>query len=158
MTVVVTGASGFLGGHLVRALLQRGHRVRTPIPCERERALLDGLDVDVVLADVRSPDSVRDAISGAEIVFHLAAHFANQNSVDNPEKDLMVNGVGILKVLQYAQLVDAKRFVYSSSGCGVYGLDSKMPFEEMSFARFISGGSLHFWEEPTNLPRNSPRA
>jgi len=65
-----------------------------------------------------------------EYVFHLAAHFANQNSVDNPEIDLMVNGMGILKVLEYAQLVDIKRFVYSSSGCGVYGLDSKMPFEE----------------------------
>jgi nucleoside-diphosphate-sugar epimerase len=60
----------------------------------------------------------------------LAAHFANQNSVDNPEKDLMVNGIGILKVLQYSQLVGVERFVYSSSGCGVYGLESKMPFKE----------------------------
>ncbi|MCX6698466.1 MAG: NAD-dependent epimerase/dehydratase family protein [Methanomicrobiales archaeon] len=50
--------------------------------------------------------------------------------MDNPEKDLMINGVGILKVLQYAQLAGVKRFVYSSSGCGVYGLESKMPFEE----------------------------
>jgi nucleoside-diphosphate-sugar epimerase len=65
-----------------------------------------------------------------DYVFHLAAHFANQNSVDNPERDLMINGIGILKVLQYSQLVELKRFVYSSSGCGVYGLDSKMPFEE----------------------------
>ncbi|MFH0904935.1 MAG: NAD-dependent epimerase/dehydratase family protein, partial [Methanobacteriota archaeon] len=62
--------------------------------------------------------------------FHLAAHFANQNSVDNPETDLMINGIGTLKVLQYAHLAGVKRFVYSSSGCGVYGLDSKMPFEE----------------------------
>ena len=65
-----------------------------------------------------------------DYIFHLAAHFANQNSVDNPEKDLMVNGVGILKVLQYAQLVGVERFIYSSSGCGVYGLESKMPFKE----------------------------
>jgi Nucleoside-diphosphate-sugar epimerases len=42
----------------------------------------------------------------------------------------MVNGMGILKVLQYAHLVNVDRFVYSSSGCGVYGLESKMPFEE----------------------------
>ena len=46
------------------------------------------------------------------------------------KKDLLVNGLGILKTLQYAQLVDVERFVYSSSGCGVYGLESKMPFEE----------------------------
>jgi len=42
----------------------------------------------------------------------------------------MVNGMRILKVLQYAHLVNVDRFVYSSSGCGVYGLESKMPFEE----------------------------
>jgi len=65
-----------------------------------------------------------------DYVFHLAAHFANQNSVDNPETDLMVNGMGILKVLEYAQISGVKRFVYSSSGCGVYGLDSKIPFTE----------------------------
>jgi len=65
-----------------------------------------------------------------DYVFHLAAHFANQNSVDNPERDLMINDIGTLKVLQYAQFIELKRFVYSSSGCGVYGLDSKMPFEK----------------------------
>ena len=50
--------------------------------------------------------------------------------MDNPETDLMVNGMGILKVLQYAHLAEVQRFVYSSSGCGVYCLDSQMPFEE----------------------------
>ena len=54
-----------------------------------------------------------------DYVFHLATHFANQNSVDNPETDLMVNGLGTLKVLQYAHLTGVKRFVYPSSGCGV---------------------------------------
>jgi len=42
----------------------------------------------------------------------------------------MVNGIGTLKVLQYAHLLGVERLVYASSGCGVYGLDSKMPFEE----------------------------
>ena len=57
-------------------------------------------------------------------------HKVPQNSVYNPEMDLMVNGMGTLKVLQYAHLVNVKRFLYSPSGYGVYGLDSKMPFEE----------------------------
>ena len=65
-----------------------------------------------------------------KIVYHLAAHFANQNSVDNPETDLMVNGMGTLKVLEHAHLVGVERFIYASSGCGIYGADSKMPFEE----------------------------
>ncbi len=64
------------------------------------------------------------------IVYHLAAHFANQNSVDNPETDLMVNGMGTLKVLEHAHMVGVERFIYASSGCGIYGADSKMPFEE----------------------------
>ena len=49
-----------------------------------------------------------------DYVFHLAAHFANQNSVDNPETDLLVNGMGTLKVLEYAHLANVERFVYSS--------------------------------------------
>ena len=57
-------------------------------------------------------------------------HKAPHNSVDNPEIDLMVNGLGTLKILQYAHLANVKRFVYLSSGCGVYRLDSKIPFEE----------------------------
>jgi UDP-glucose 4-epimerase len=59
-----------------------------------------------------------------------AAHFANQNSIDNPETDLMVNGMGILKVLEFAHLTAVSRFVYASSGCGVYGLESVVPYRE----------------------------
>ena len=54
-------------------------------------------------------------------VFHLAAHFANQNSVDHPETDLLVNALGTLKTLEYANLVGVERFVFASSGCSVYG-------------------------------------
>jgi nucleoside-diphosphate-sugar epimerase len=63
-------------------------------------------------------------------VYHLAAHFANQNSVDNPETDLLVNGMGTLKVLEHAHLVGVERFIYASSGCGIYGAGSRIPFEE----------------------------
>jgi nucleoside-diphosphate-sugar epimerase len=50
--------------------------------------------------------------------------------VDDPERDLMVNGMGTLKVLERSRRADVERFVYSSSGCGIYGLGSKIPFEE----------------------------
>ena len=63
------------------------------------------------------------------LVFHLAALFANQNSIDHPEDDLMVNGLGTLKVLQYAHLTGAERVVYASSGCSVYG-KSPLPLRE----------------------------
>jgi nucleoside-diphosphate-sugar epimerase len=67
---------------------------------------------------------------GPDYVYHLAAHFANQNSVDHPRTDLRTNGMGTLKILEYANLVNSERVVYASSGCGVYGHDSEPPFEE----------------------------
>jgi nucleoside-diphosphate-sugar epimerase len=65
-----------------------------------------------------------------DYVFHLAAHFANQNSVDNPETDLEVNGLGTLKVLEYSNLTKVSRFVFASSGCSVYGSQAPLPLKE----------------------------
>lgn len=62
-------------------------------------------------------------------VFHLAAHFANQNSVDHPEKDLDVNGMGTLRILEYCVKYKVKRVVYASSGCSIYG-HSPLPLKE----------------------------
>jgi len=133
-TILVTGGAGAIGGNLCRKLASLG---------AKKVIILDNLSSSYEWNIPKDPnvmfingDILDDAIlkrtfkEKPDYVFHLAAHFANQNSVDNPEKDLMINGLGILKVLQYAHLVGVKRFVYSSSGCGVYGLESKMPFEE----------------------------
>ena len=133
-TILVTGGGGAIGGILCRKLSSLG---------AKKVIILDNLSSSYEWNISKTPDTMfvqgdilDDAIlkrvfkEKPDYIFHLAAHFANQNSVDNPEKDLMINGVGILKVLQYAQLAGVKRFVYSSSGCGVYGLESKMPFEE----------------------------
>lgn len=132
--ILVTGGAGAIGGNLCRKLSELN---------AKQVIILDDLSSSYAWNVPRAENIrfVKGNILDDEIlkwvfrerpdyVFHLAAHFANQNSVDKPEKDLMVNGMGILKVLQYAHLTGVKRFVYSSSGCGVYGLDSKMPFEE----------------------------
>ncbi len=65
-----------------------------------------------------------------DFVFHLAAHFANQNSVDNPETDLLVNGLGTLKVLKYSHLTKVGEFIFASSGCSVYGSQAPLPLKE----------------------------
>lgn len=132
-SVLVTGGAGLVGSNLCRRLAELNASV----------IILDDLSsgYEWNIPQSKSITFVRGSILDDEMlkrvfkekpthVFHLAAHFANQNSVDNPETDLLVNGLGILKVLEYSQLVDVERFVYSSSGCGVYGLDSKMPFKE----------------------------
>lgn len=132
--VLITGGAGCIGTNLAKSLLKLGvgrvillddlsSAYEWNIPQDNRIVFVKGSILD---------DEILKRVFKEEpaYVFHLAAHFANQNSVDNPETDLMVNGMGILKVLQYAQLTKVKRFVYSSSGCGVYGLNSRMPFEE----------------------------
>jgi len=133
-TILVTGGAGAIGGNLCRKLSEL-NAVRIIIlddlSSSYEWNIPQGKNIMFVKGSILDDEMLKRVFKEKpEYVFHLAAHFANQNSVDNPEVDLMVNGMGILKVLEYSQLVNIKRFVYSSSGCGVYGLDSQMPFEE----------------------------
>ncbi len=133
-TVLITGGAGCIGSNLTKAFIKAevakiivlddlSSSAKWNIPVDTRVEFIQGSVLnDKILEDIFSQD--------LDYVFHLAAHFANQNSVDDPEKDLMVNGMGTLKVLEHAQHSKIKRFVYSSSGCGVYGLESKMPFEE----------------------------
>jgi len=133
-TILVTGGAGAIGGNLCRKLSELNAKkviILDDLSSSYEWNIPRAKNIMFIKGSILDDEMLKRAFKEKpEYVFHLAAHFANQNSVDNPEVDLMVNGMGILKVLEYAQLVDIKRFVYSSSGCGVYGLDSKMPFVE----------------------------
>lgn len=133
-TILVTGGAGAIGGNLCRKLSELNAKkviILDDLSSSYEWNIPKAKNIMFVKGSILDDEMLKRVFKEKpEYVFHLAAHFANQNSVDNPEIDLMVNGMGILKVLEYAQLVNIKRFVYSSSGCGVYGLDSKMPFEE----------------------------
>ena len=136
-TILVTGGAGWVGCNLTRKFADLG---------AEKVIILDNLSSDYT-GNIAERDAIEfiqggildDAVlkrvfkQKLDYVYHLAAHFANQNSVDNPEKDLMVNGIGILKVLQYAQLTGVNRFVYSSSRCGVYGPDSKCHLKNMTY-------------------------
>lgn len=133
-TILVTGGAGAIGGNLVRrlaALPTEKIVILDNLSSAYEWNLPNGPKIQFIEGDILDDEKLEFAYKDKpDIVFHLAAHFANQNSVDNPERDLMVNGLGILKVLQYAHLAGVGRFVYSSSGCGVYGACSTPPFEE----------------------------
>jgi nucleoside-diphosphate-sugar epimerase len=133
-TILITGGAGCIGSNLTRALI-KGQAARIIVLDDLSAAYEWNIPkserVLFVRGSVLDDEMLKRVFKDKpDYVFHLAAHFANQNSVDNPETDLMVNGMGILKVLEYANIAGVKRFVYSSSGCGVYGLDSKIPFEE----------------------------
>ncbi len=132
--VLVTGGAGCVGSNLSKKLANLGVKkviILDNLSSAYEWNIPKDENIEFIKGDILDEAVLKRVFKQKPShIFHLAAHFANQNSVDNPEHDLMVNGIGILKVLQHAQLTGVERFVYSSSGCGVYGLDSKMPFEE----------------------------
>ena len=132
--VLVTGGAGCVGSNLCKKLVHLNAKkviILDNLSSAYEWNIPKASCISFINGDILDDEMLKRAFKEKpDYVFHLAAHFANQNSVDNPETDLMINGIGILKVLQYAHIANVKRFVYSSSGCGVYGLDSKMPFEE----------------------------
>jgi len=132
--ILVTGGAGCIGSNLCYRLSQL-HVGRIIILDNLSSAYEWNIpvaeNIQFIEGDILDDEMLRRVFKEKpDYVFHLASHFANQNSVDNPETDLMVNGMGILKVLQCAHLSNVKRFIFSSSGCGVYGLDSQMPFQE----------------------------
>jgi UDP-glucose 4-epimerase len=133
-TVLVTGGAGAIGSNLVSALNQLSTRriiVLDDLSSSYEWNIPVGPKIVFVKESILDDEMLSLAFKEKpDIVYHLAAHFANQNSVDNPEIDLMVNGMGTLKVLEYSHRVGIERFIYASSGCGIYGSDSKIPFEE----------------------------
>lgn len=134
-TILITGGAGCVGSNLARKLTEYDPEkiiILDDLSSSYKWNIPQDERIEFIEGDICDDQVLKWVFkSKPSYVFHLAAHFANQNSVDKPEKDLKVNGLGILKVLEYAQLSgNIKRFVYSSSGCGVYGLDSKMPFKE----------------------------
>lgn len=137
-TILVTGGAGCVGSNLCKKLSDLDATdiiILDNLSSAYEWNIPTADNIQFVKGDILKDEDLKRVFKEKpDYVFHLAAHFANQNSVDNPEKDLMVNGIGILKVLEYAQLVNVERFVYSSSGCGVYGLESKMPFKEQDIS------------------------
>ena len=133
-TVLVTGGAGAIGGNLVRRLNDLNTEkivILDNLSSSYEWNVPVGPKIRFVHGDILDDEKLKFVFKDRpDIVFHLAAHFANQNSVDNPKTDLMVNGMGILKVLEFAHLTNVSRFVYASSGCGVYGLESTLPYQE----------------------------
>ena len=133
-TVLVTGGAGAIGSNLVKTLV--GFPTKKIIIVDNLSSSYEwnipvSSKIIFVKGDILDDEKLKRAFKERpQIVYHLAAHFANQNSVDNPETDLMVNGLGTLKVLEFSQIVGVDRFIYASSGCGIYGAESKIPFEE----------------------------
>lgn len=133
-TVLVTGGAGCIGSNLTAALAAHGAAhvlVLDDLSSAGRWNVPDHPAVQFTQGSVLDDEALRATFKEKpDYVFHLAALFANQNSVDHPEQDLMVNGLGTLKVLQFAHLAGVRRVVYASSGCSVYGSAAPLPLRE----------------------------
>jgi NAD dependent epimerase/dehydratase len=143
--VLVTGADGFIGSHLVEALLAHGCDVRSFVFYNSFNSWgwLDSLPLDVVkgldvfAGDIRDPHGVEQAMQGCDVVFHLAALIAIPFSYHSPDSYVDTNIKGTLNVLQAAKKLNVERVLVTSTS-EVYGtaqyapIDEKHPFQGQS--------------------------
>ena len=135
--ILVTGADGFIGSHLVEALLASGHDVRAFVLYNSFNSwgwldhlspdLLHGLDV--FSGDIRDPHGVKQAMLGCDVVLHLAALIAIPYSYHSPATYVDTNISGTLNVLQAARELGVKRVVHTSTS-EVYGTALFVPITE----------------------------
>lgn len=135
--VLVTGADGFIGSHLVEELLARGAQVRAFVYYNSFNSWgwLDTLSdevkehLDVVAGDIRDPHGVRNAMKGCDVVMHLAALIAIPFSYHSPDTYVDTNVKGTLNVVQAARELGVERVVHTSTS-EVYGTARFVPITE----------------------------
>ena len=113
MTSLVTGASGFVGSHVARMLVERGEGVHVLVRPQSNLRALEGLRVRKVIGDLRNPESLHAAMKGIDRVFHVAADY--RLGVSNPREIYDANVFGTQNLLKAAARARVKRFVFTSS-------------------------------------------
>jgi dihydroflavonol-4-reductase len=130
MLAFVTGATGFVGSHVASALEQRGADLRLLVRATSNTKNLEHLKADRFIGDLCDPDSLSRAISGCDVVFHVAADY--RLWVRNPEAMYQANVVGTRSVLEAARKHRVKRVVYTSSVATMGFTDNGQPADEDS--------------------------
>lgn len=125
MRVLVTGATGFTGGHLARALAAGGDWVRALTRSPAPGLEADG--IETVAGDLRDPAALRRAAAGVEVVFHIAAIYRQAGLRD--EEYRAVNAAAVRTVIEAAAAVGARRVVHCST-VGVHGDITRPPANE----------------------------
>jgi dihydroflavonol-4-reductase len=125
--VLVTGATGFIGSAVVRALLAEGESVVGLVQPGADEYALAGLDVETRSADLRDPQAIRRAVAGCTSVFHLAALY--RFWARDPHTFYEVNVGGVRNVVSAARDAGVDRVVYTST-VGTLGLDADRPADE----------------------------
>jgi dTDP-glucose 4,6-dehydratase len=135
--VLVTGAGGFIGSHLVEALLEQGHRVKALVHYNSAGSWgwLDSFaeeikkQIEVVAGDIRDPAYVCEIVKDADMVFHLAALIAIPFSYHSPHSYVETNITGTLNILQACRNNNVGRLLVTSTS-EVYGTAQYVPIDE----------------------------
>lgn len=145
MEVLITGADGFIGSHLVEKLVEEGKEVKAFVYYNsfNNWGWLDILpkqvlkEIEIFAGDIRDPNGVREAMKGIDEVYHLAALIAIPYSYHSPDAYVDTNIKGTLNVLQAGRDLETKRILVTSTS-EVYGtaqyvpIDEKHPFQGQS--------------------------
>ncbi len=133
--VLVTGAGGFIGSHLCDALVEKGYEVRAFVRYNSrnfwgwiENSLYKSR-IEVVVGDIRDYDSVKDAVKGVDMIFHLAALIGIPYSYVSPLAYIKTNIEGTYNILQAARGLNAKKIIHTSTS-EVYGTAQSVPITE----------------------------
>ncbi len=129
---LVTGGAGFIGSHLVDALLARGDSVRVldDFSTGKEQNLAGVLDrVELIRGDLRDRDDLKRAVEGVNYIFHQAAFVSVPQSLEEPETCLDINVTGTSQLLSAARAAGVKRVVLASSAA-IYGENPSIPLTE----------------------------
>lgn len=113
MKVFITGATGFVGGHVARAYAARGASLRLLTRSTSNLAGLEGVDAETVIGDLRQPEALRSALAGCDALVHVAADY--RLWVPDPAPMYEANVNGTRELLRLAQEVGVGRVVYTSS-------------------------------------------
>ncbi len=113
MTILLTGASGFVGSAVLRHLVRAGHRVRALVRPDSDRRNLDGVPVEIAVGDLRDRASLERAAAGCSGLFHVAADY--RLWTPKPDEIYQTNVSGTRELMRAAATAGVERIVYTSS-------------------------------------------
>jgi UDP-glucose 4-epimerase len=140
---LLLGGSGFLGSHLLEALLADGYDVRVFDRIRKPTGVGRPPGVEVCEGDFGNYSDLAAALEGREVVFHLIATTVPKTSNDDPAHDLETNLVATVRLLDIARRNKVKKIVFASSGGTIYGVPATVPIPEHHETRPICSYGIH---------------